>query len=70
VEQPHVTTATVVRCECGRETTVFPHAVRAWAAEVPDSVARDESIAIADEDGLFTCAGCNRSVYVPTASMN
>jgi Zn finger protein HypA/HybF involved in hydrogenase expression len=70
VEQRHVTTATAVRCECGHETTVFPHAVQRWADEVPERLAGDASVAIADEDGLFTCAGCARRVYVPIASMN
>ena len=65
-----MTTATLVRCACGHETTVFPHAVRAWADEVPGRVADDESIAIADKDGLFVCASCERSIYVPTASLN
>jgi len=69
--EPHPsTTATEVRCECGHETTVFPFFVRPWADEVPDRVQHDASIAIADEDGLFTCAGCGRSIYVPSASMN
>lgn len=68
MDQRHVTTATEVRCECGHETTVFPYTVRAWADEVPGGIARDT--AIADEDGLFVCAGCERSIYVPTASLN
>lgn len=66
----HVTTATEVRCECGHETTVFPHVVQAWADEVPERIAGDPGIAIADEDGLFVCPGCERRVYVPTASLN
>jgi hypothetical protein len=70
VDERHVTTATRVSCECGHETTVFPYAVLPWANEVPERLARDASVAIADEDGLFVCAGCARSVYVPTASMN
>lgn len=64
------TTATEVQCECGHETTVFPSAIAAWADEVPDLVSSDASLAIADEDGLFVCPGCARSVYVPTASLN
>jgi hypothetical protein len=70
VEGRHVTTATEVRCECGHETTVFPHTVLPWANEVPERLATDTNVAIADEDGLFVCAGCARSVYVPIASMN
>jgi hypothetical protein len=70
VEPRHVTTATEVRCECGHETTVFPASVAPWAEEIPELIASDARLAIADEDGLFTCAGCRRSVYVPTASMN
>ena len=38
----------------------LPEAVKSYSA----------SLAIADEDGLFTCAGCERSVYVPSVSMN
>ena len=64
------TTATEVQCECGHETTVFPSAVAPWADEVPELVASDASLAIADEDGLFVCPGCARRVYVPTASLN
>jgi hypothetical protein len=49
---------------------VFPFSVMPWADEVPDRIRADASLAIADEDGLFTCAGCERSVYVPSVSMN
>jgi hypothetical protein len=70
VERRHVTTATEVRCDCGHETTVFPASVAAWADEIPEQIAHDPKLAIADENGLFICAGCKRSVYVPTASMN
>jgi hypothetical protein len=44
--------------------------VRPWLEEIPGRIEGDESPAIADDDGLFTCAGCARRVYVPTASMN
>ena len=64
------TTATEVRCECGHETTVFPFSFMPWVEEVPDRIQDDPSVAIADEDGLFTCAGCERSIYVPSASLN
>ena len=65
-----MTTAIDVICECGHETTVLPFAVTPWASEVPDELAGGTSLAIADEDGLFTCAVCGRSVYVPTVSLN
>ena len=61
------TTATEVECECGHETTVFPSAL---ASEATRSGTSNASLAIADEDGLFVCPGCARSVYVPTASLN
>lgn len=70
VESGHGATATEVQCECGHETTVFPAFVRPWLEEIPGRIEGDESLAIADDDGLFTCTGCARRVYVPTASMN
>ena len=66
----YTTTATEVVCVCGHETTVFPHTVKPWAEEIPGRLETDRSLAVADEDGLFTCPACERSVYVPTASMN
>ena len=66
----HVTTATEVVCECGHETIVFPFMVTPWAEEIPKRVETGLSLAIADENGLFSCRGCERSVCVPTASMN
>ena len=68
--QPRLVTATEVRCECGHETTVFPASMGAWAAEVPGRVENDASLAIADDDGLFVCDGCDRQLYVPTFSPN
>ena len=68
--QHRVVTATEVHCECGHETTVFPSSMAPWAGELPGRVETDMSVAIADDDGLFVCAGCERQVYVPTFSPN
>jgi hypothetical protein len=65
----YVTTATEVVSVWPRDDGV-PHTVKPWAEELPGRVETDRSLAIADEDGLFTCPACERSVYVPTASMN
>jgi hypothetical protein len=63
-------TATEVLCECGHETTVFEASMRRWADQVPERVEGDPTVAIADDDGLFVCAGCGRRVYVPTFTAN
>ena len=70
MESGHGATATEVRCECGHETSVFPAFVRPWAEEILEPIDGDTSLAVADDDGLITCAGCGRSVYVPIVSMN